>query len=307
MPQLSVASYNLYLGADLSLILGDQAPDELERHLAEVQRQLMTTAFPQRAAEIAATLVEHRVDLVGLQEVCCWTLAGQQLWDFETELHDALVAAGASYETVSQVGTFAGEGELSLEDGSVPIHLRGSNMVLRRAGSDVEVLEPCHGVFAEAHRVHTLGSRSMTIDRGWCGVRCRVDGQDVGFVNTHTEAYAAASRDTQRDELLAACASMRDAPLVVVGDFNAPPDEVGMPEDLVDAWLVNGVDPGWTCCQGPDLSNQESGLRERIDYVWVRGADVVSARLLGHDPARRAALGMWPSDHAGVQATVRVR
>ena len=94
MPQLSVASYNLYLGADLSLILGEQAPDELERHLAEVQRQLMATAFPQRAAEIAAALVEHRVDLVGLQEVCCWTVAGKQLWDFETELLEALVAAG---------------------------------------------------------------------------------------------------------------------------------------------------------------------------------------------------------------------
>lgn len=306
MPQLSVASYNLYLGADLSLILGRQAPDRLERNLTEVQRQLMATAFPQRAAEIADTLVAHRVDLVGLQEVCCWTLAGEELWDFEIELLDALAQAGATYETVSRVSTFAGEGELASEAGAVPIHLRGSNMVLRRTDSDLEVVEECHGVFAEAHRVHTLGTRSITIDRGWCGVRGRVGDQEVGFVNTHTEAYAAASRDTQRDELLAACAPMRDAPLVVVGDFNAPPDEVGMPEDMVDAWHVNGVDPGWTCCQGPDLSNQDSALRERIDYVWVRGADVVSARLLGHDPARRAALGLWPSDHAGVQATIRI-
>ena len=62
-------------------------------------------------------------------------MAGDQLWDFETELHDALAAAGASYETVSQVGTFAGEGELRLEGGAVPIHLRGYNMVLRRTDS----------------------------------------------------------------------------------------------------------------------------------------------------------------------------
>src|SRR5688572_28962110 len=100
----------------------------------------MATAFPQRAAEIAATLVEHRVDLVGLQEVCCWTLAGEQLWDFEIELLDALAAAGATYETVSQVSTFSGEGELPSEAGSVPIHLRGSNMVLRRTDSDLEVV-----------------------------------------------------------------------------------------------------------------------------------------------------------------------
>ena len=50
MPQLSVASYNLYLGADLSLILGEQEPETLERNLAEVGRELGITR--ERARQI---------------------------------------------------------------------------------------------------------------------------------------------------------------------------------------------------------------------------------------------------------------
>ncbi len=307
MPQpLSVASYNLYLGADLSLVLGDRPVAELERNLAEVQRQLMATSFPERAAQIARSLVREQVDLVGLQEVCCWTLGGEQLWDFTAVLQEALAQAGRVYETVSEVATFSGDGELTLDGQALPIHLSGSNVVLRRADSPVRIVESCHGMFEEAHRIHSLGTRSITIDRGWCGVRCELGGVEFGFVNTHTEAYDVESRDQQRDELLLACSEMRDAPLVLVGDFNAAPEEVGMPSDLVDAWSVNGFDPGYTCCQGPDLGNQESALRERIDYIWVRGGRVRSSRLLGQDPAQREALGMWPSDHAGVQAVVEL-
>ncbi len=307
MPQpLSVASYNLYLGADLSLILGERAQPELEANLAEVQRQLLATSFPERASQVARSLVQHEVDLVGLQEVCCWTLAGEELWDFEAVIIEALAQAGADFETVSEVATFAGDGELTLDGQAIPIHLRGSNLVLRRTDSRVEVVEACEGLFEEAHRVHTLGTRSITIDRGWCGVRCRVGEHELGFVNTHTEAYDAESRNHQRDELLAACADLLDAPLVLVGDFNALPDEVGMPPQLVDAWSVNGADPGWTCCQGPDLRNPESQLDQRIDYVWVRGARVVSAQVLGTQAEQRQAIGMWPSDHAGVHAVVEI-
>ena len=75
---------------------------------------------------------------------------------------------------------------------------------------------------------------------------------------------------------------------------------------MVDAWSVNDGDPGHTCCQAGDLRNEESLLHERIDYVWVRGARVRSAELLGADRSLRHAAGMWPSDHAGVHAVVEL-
>ena len=306
MPEsLSVASYNLYLGADLSMVLGDRPPPELESNLAEVQRQLLATSFPHRADHIARALAEREVDLVGLQEVCCWTLAGEEMWDFSELLLSALHRCGVDYETVSEVATFSGDGELPDPEGPVPVRVRGSNVVLRRVESRVRVVEAGQGLFDAALEVHSLGAQWVAIARGWCGVRCEVGDRGFAFVDTHTEAYDPESRNRQRDELLRACAHWGD-PLVLVGDFNARPDQVGMPSDLVDAWLSNPGDPGYTCCQAADLLNPESLLDERIDYIWVRGARVRGAELLGADRSTRAAAGGWPSDHAGVHAVVEI-
>jgi endonuclease/exonuclease/phosphatase family metal-dependent hydrolase len=302
---VSVATYNLYLGADLSLLLGERPRDELATNLAEVERQLFATAFPQRATHIARSLAEREVDLVGLQEVCCWTVSERQVWDFTALLLGSLHEHGVEYETVSEVATFSGEGELPSGGTGLPIHVRGSNVVLRRVGSPVTVTDEGHGLFDEALQVYSFGTRTVAIARGWCGVRCELGGSSFAFIDTHTEAYGPASRNRQRDELMAAC-DRWDDPLVLVGDFNATPDQVGMPPDLADAWSVNGDDPGPTCCQGPDLTNEESLLQERIDYVWVRGARVRSAELLGTERSVRDAAGMWPSDHAGVHAVVEL-
>jgi endonuclease/exonuclease/phosphatase family metal-dependent hydrolase len=302
---VSVATYNLYLGADLSLLLGERPRDELATNLAEVERQLLATAFPRRATHIARSLAEREADLVGLQEVCCWTVSERQVWDFTALLLGELREHGVEYETVSEVATFSGEGELPGGGTELPLHVRGSNVVLRRVGSPVTVTDEGHGLFDEALQVYSFGTRVVAIARGWCGVRCELGGRSFAFIDTHTEAYGPASRNRQRDELMAACDRWAD-PLVLVGDFNASPDQVGMPPDLVDAWSVNGDAPGPTCCQGPDLTNEESMLQERIDYVWVRGARVRSAELLGAQRSVRDAAGMWPSDHAGVHAVVEL-
>ena len=296
-----VATYNLYLGADLSLVLGGRPVAEMATNLDEVQRQLLATSFDRRAQLVADALAPHAPDLLGLQEVCTWTLEGETLWDFGALLLGALAERGLGYELVSEVQTFGGDALLGA-DGDLPgtITLSGSNVVLRRADSPVRVTQTRSGLFGEALGVLSLNTDQLAITRGWCAAACTVDGRPFGFVNTHTEAYAAQSRDTQRDELLAAAADWA-GPLVVVGDFNATPDDVGMPDELVDAWLAGGAGPGWTCCQAPDLGNAESQLFERIDYVWVRDAEVDQVTLVGHVPAGGPVL-RWPSDHAGVVA-----
>jgi endonuclease/exonuclease/phosphatase family metal-dependent hydrolase len=296
-----VATYNLYLGADLSLVLGDRAPGEMAANLEEVQRQLLVTAFDTRAGLVADALSRHVPDLVGLQEVCTWTLEGETLWDFGALLCAALAERGLVYDVVCEVQTFGGQAHLAAGSGLAgAIDLSGSNVVLRRQGSGVSINQTGSGVFGEALGVRSLNVDHLAITRGWCGAACEVVGRPFAFVNTHTEAYDAASRNTQRDELLAA-ASGWAGPLVVVGDFNARPGEVGMPEELVDAWVAGGAGPGWTCCQAPDLSNPDSQLHERIDYVWARGAEVEHVALMGDEPAASAGL-RWPSDHAGVVA-----
>jgi endonuclease/exonuclease/phosphatase family metal-dependent hydrolase len=301
-----VATYNLYLGADLGLVLGTWEPDEIQPRLGEVLRQIEATAFPKRVDALAALIVRERVDLVGLQEVCTWAADGATLWDFQADLLAALETAGEAYDVVVEQSTFRGTGAVTPEGRDpVSLHLAGSNVILRRRTSPVVVLATDSGIFDEALTLPALGQGEVAITRGWCRAQCLVDDHHLDFVNTHTEAHDQRSREGQRDELLRAL-SARSVPVVLVGDFNSPPHEIGMPDHFADAWVVaghvaDGPEAG-TYGQQPDLTNVESTLHERIDYVWVRDLAVRSCRRIGDHPDDRSAAGLWPSDHAGVVA-----
>lgn len=304
--RIRVATYNLYLGADLSGLLGDAHGGELAARVDEVQRQLTSTAFPERAPRIAAALASEQVDLVGLQEVCTWRRDGEVVWDYAELLLAALDQLGTPYDVVASQPSFQGSGELVTDGRPVTLALEGRNVVLRRRGSPVAVDAADSGVFGAALGISVMNTVQVRLERGWCSVHCRVDGRPFTFVDTHTEAYDPASRDLQRSELLRVLPA--DGPLVLVGDFNATPEQVGMPGDLRDAWEAAGnpADAKWsaTCCQSADLTNPLSQLTERIDYVWVRGVAVESCRRVGAHAAKCPAGGRWPSDHAGVVATL---
>jgi endonuclease/exonuclease/phosphatase family metal-dependent hydrolase len=306
--ELRVGTYNLYLGADLLLLLGDRTTAELDENRDEVRRQLEATAFPDRVDAIARLLVHERLDLVGLQEVCRWRVDGALLWDFAELLTAALERLGEPYDVVVADPTFSGAGTLELGGTTGRLELSGSNAVLRRRSSAVEVLSTASGRFREALSLTALGEVELAIGRGWCSARCRLPGGvELTFATTHTEAHDAGSRDVQRDELVALLPD-GDTPTVVVGDFNAPPERVGMPAGLVDAWVAAGHasdDPaGATSGQAADLANEMSSLSNRIDYVWVRGLEVRECHRFGADPHDRTGPGLWPSDHAGVAATL---
>jgi endonuclease/exonuclease/phosphatase family metal-dependent hydrolase len=310
--RVRVATYNVYLGADLSLLLGQRTVEELDRNRYEVQRQLMTTAFPMRADAIARVLERQRLDLVGLQEVCTWTANGEPLWDFAAELLRALQRLGEPFEVVAGQPTFEGSGRVRVDGRPLELWLQGSNTVLRRCRSAIDVESSSVGLFRSAHTTPLLDQLQVSITRGWCAVRCRPAGTpETGFtfVNTHTEAYDEDARDRQRDELLAVLPAEGER-VVLVGDFNAPPARVGMPAEYQDAWVAAGNPSdraaSATGCQAPDLLNEHSVLAERLDYVWTRGVRVVSARRFGADPEDRAETGLWPSDHAGVVAELEV-
>ena len=58
---------------------------------------------------------------------------------------------------------------------------------------------------------------------------------------------------------------------------------------------------------GANLLNPISQLSERIDLVLFRGGfHVEDIRLVGEKPSDRIPPGLWPSDHAGVVATLRI-
>jgi len=90
---------------------------------------------------------------------------------------------------------------------------------------------------------------------------------------------------------------------------------------FADMWarrIFGRRDPGFTCCQDPDLLNFRSALDERIDYIYVRnnkGGELsftlalpLSARVIGDNIGDKTKKKprLWPSDHGGVRATLLI-
>lgn len=308
MAALRVATYNLYLGANLALLFDVADLDQLAERVRVVRDQLDRTHFEERARAVAALLARERPDLVGLQEVSRWVLTPvsgteQVLADFLPVLLAELEQAGCAYDPQAVNTNFGGAMPVSRTEW---VGLTGANVTLVRRGSAVEVVGEACATFANSHRVVTaVEGVAFPIVRSWGRVDVRVEGRPVRFVNTHTEAYDGPARDAQRDEVLAATADV-DVPVVLVGDLNAEPDVVGLPDGWTDAWSV-GKGDGFTNGQAGDLANPTSTLRARIDYVWVRDAEVLSAHVVGDRPEDRTTPhGLWPSDHACVVADLDV-
>lgn len=308
---LRVASYNLYLGADLTHVFGLGRSGDPDADLAEVLRQLGATAFERRVGAVAAVLADARPDLVGLQEVCQWWVDGELVSDYADLLVAALAGLGAAYEVVTSEPTFRGGGRFpaSLDLPWEQVDLAGRNVLLRRLDGPARVVRTVGGAFADALVTPIVRNDDVRVLRSWCGAVCEVGGREVLCVTTHTEAYSAEHRDAQRQQLLREVGAL-PLPQVLLGDFNAPPAEVDMPAPWVDAWVAAGHDSedpaGHTCCQDAALDGAQSALRERIDYVWVRGLEVTACARRGGDAADRTPEGMWPSDHAAVVADLVV-
>lgn len=109
---------------------------------------------------------------------------------------------------------------------------------------------------------------------------------------------------------------------LLMGDFNAEPDsdEIrflrgltalrGRSVYFVDAFGVRGRGDGTTFSTRNPFAEPLREPERRIDYVFVRGhddpkrhGDVLEARVVLDEPHE----GVFPSDHFGVLATVRVR
>jgi endonuclease/exonuclease/phosphatase family metal-dependent hydrolase len=124
-------------------------------------------------------------------------------------------------------------------------------------------------------------------------------------------------------ELVEAYAPSRDGlSPVLMGDLNAEPDsdEIrflrgltslgGRSVYFVDAFGVRGRGDGTTFSVRNPFAEPLREPERRIDYVFVRGhddpmrhGDVIEARVVLDEPHE----GVFPSDHFGVLATVRVR
>ena len=138
------------------------------------------------------------------------------------------------------------------------------------------------------------------------------------FIETHVESMDEAVQVAQGRELIAALADTT-LPIVMVGDFNSNAHQqphirdytATYPEIVAagfqDAWAaVNRDHLGNTCCHAADLPKSRRGTQPASRSNLHPGAITpISAKLVGAEPAARTPSGLWPTDHAGVLATLR--
>lgn len=243
---VTVMSRNLYLGADVAVAL-ELIPD-MPAAAQFMWQQVAATDFTARAKVLAQELVDHRPDVVALQEATTWqcrtSVLGEDtvVFDFTAQLLGAAAEAGAEYVVA------AADGEVALNPGyTIPAlpfltTVRDPDTFQPLFGSDEAA---CGFTIADALLVRADLAPNVTavgnvdygtseaivpvvfeIDRGFTWADVEVGGGPVRFVATHLESLwtpgAVPKSALQAQELVEALAD-HSGPLVIVGDFNADP------------------------------------------------------------------------------------
>jgi endonuclease/exonuclease/phosphatase family metal-dependent hydrolase len=314
---VKVMTRNLFLGADLrpvSLVFAD--PERLAEvpgvvaaifNPGEPPGVVQRTDFARRAIAIAREIEATRPDLIGLQEAAVWrtrepvAAVPTIVADHHEILEAELARRGLAYRRAAVVTN--GEVELPSAAG-LGVGLTDRGAILAR--SELALSNDRAGNFANAMQVRTAQG-AFPFKRGWASVDVDLPGGAVRFVTTHLEVRSPA-QEHQLEELLAGPADTT-LPVVLVGDFNARTGsatyERARAAGFADAWTAahpHGP-PGLTCCHRLPLADPGDELQSRIDHILTRGLDVSGAVTVGARPVDFVA-GLWPSDHAGVVATL---
>ena len=329
--ELTVMTMNLYLGASLRSPLEEATTLlAIPSVVGQLWAAITTTNYPERARALADEIAAVRPHVVGLQEVMLFRAqspgdfilgnaqsAEEVTLDFLAILLTELQARGATYTPVAtSIGT---DLEFPSDTGD-DLRLTDRDVILARA--DVVVANPQSGNYAVNLEVQVGGATGpvITLPRGWVSVDVLMNGHSVRIVSTHLETAGAPSVQAAQAQEFLQVLDASPIPLIAVGDFNSAADGSTTPTygvlkraGLEDAWsAVNPQEAGFTCCQAGDLLNAESRLGRRIDLIFTRDVSdggVLSAgaaRVVGNEPADRTPSGLWPSDHAGVAATLLV-
>jgi endonuclease/exonuclease/phosphatase family metal-dependent hydrolase len=160
-----------------------------------------------------------------------------------------------------------------------------------------------------------VGDR-LELSRGRSALRVPVSlpsGATLEFVVTHLH-HEVPDVEVRAEQAQVVIDWLRPAsgPLIVVGDFNADPTEptyaimrgAGFRSASVEA---NGAEPAVTWPSGIQAPGMDDdGDPGCLDYIWVRGPITVDSCRLAFDRAAVDDATLYPSDHFGLSAWVRI-
>jgi endonuclease/exonuclease/phosphatase family metal-dependent hydrolase len=321
---LKVMTRNMYLGADIIPLAA--APDEASFEQAAAQRfqTVLNNDFPKRAKALAAEIKKAKPDLIGLQEATTWrrgadgvkdgpaTPATQVVYDSTAELLKALKKAGAPYKQVVGRDWFDFEAPTAL---NYDVRITQRDVILVRKGSKVKLGKSFKGGYKNHFDPPTVRGPAPEL-RGWVGVDATLAKHKVRFVSTHLEAYSPAVANQQMQELLKSSGPLgsKKRASILVGDFNSAPgananDRGTQRKDqaydsAIHAGFYNPLPRRKTCCFAEDLHSTADKLETWIDHVLVRPKiKAVKSGIVG----TKQVGGLYPSDHAGITATLRLK
>lgn len=320
---IHVMTRNMYLGADedpvvQALISGDQSA--IFGALGTALQQLQHTDYLTRVDAMADEVEKNRPDVVGLQEAYQLDVYVSALGfpgpDVHMDLGAALLSALAKEGLHYVVAAKNTSTDLLLAGGA--IHLVDHDMLLVNAERVSFAGPPVATTFSV--NLGNVGG-GVTILRGYVARSATIDRLPVLLVNSHLEDFGALFPEVRQAQAAELATFIGSAPRVILtGDLNDVAGslmyQVLAGSQLTDTWAaLRPRDPGFSCCQAADLSNAQSILDQRIDYIWTRGLEGPSGGLQGNIrlvsalPSSRVqgAFGLiWPSDHAGLAADLVV-
>jgi endonuclease/exonuclease/phosphatase family metal-dependent hydrolase len=240
-------------------------------------------------------------------------------FDLLQELLDALAQQGAHYGLVVEAPQFA----FGPNPGLIPpstfrcAQVQNNIAILARTDrppAEFQLSNVQSAQFKNQRIVATpLGL--LPAPRAWASVDVTFHGKAFRFIGTHLESFIASVRELQGAELRNGPANT-SLPVIVAMDSNAqafplPQDPTYM--DFIaagynDVWSeLFPLAPGFTWGQAPLVNNPVSQLTRRIDLILTLGnVEAKRIALFGADPSSMTPSGLWPSDHAGVAARLKV-
>jgi endonuclease/exonuclease/phosphatase family metal-dependent hydrolase len=325
---LRVMTRNLYLGTDLAPVVAAHDATTLAQAVAQVFSEVAAANPPERLSAIADEIARESPDLVGLQEAQLWrtqpgvadgpaTPAETVVYDYLAILLDALAERGIGYHVIVVSTNYDVEapGLFPAPVGLMDVRLTDRDAILARNLTEAShiALGNAQSRAYETNHVLPVLNGPLSVVHGWAAVDVNADGSSFRFLSTHLDPYSEVARVAQVHELMAGPGS-GPFPLLFVGDFNskAAPPPIGsayaalLAAGFADAWTeLRADDPGLTCCQAADLRNTESTLDRRVEFVLTRGGVKASSiKRIGHERDARTPSGLWPTDHAGLVATI---
>jgi hypothetical protein len=327
---LRVMTYNADEGTDFLEI---QHAANLNGFLIAVGQtitQVRATDPPNRMQAVARQILAAKPALVSLQELDQWSSGpfdpvAQQCgtltleFDMMQELLDALAAQGGSYEVAVQGQQYDIEAPgLILPNTFLCIHAVNHLSILARTDLDPAKFHWSNaqsGQYIARNVFDISGVGQFPAPRAWVSVDAKFHHGTFRFIGTHLDSDNATVRRQQAGELRDGPANTR-LPAIIAMDSNAqaaPSPQEPTYVDFItagysDVWSeIFPAASGFTCCQAQLVNNPVSQLSRRIDLILTLGnVGAQNIALFGADQASKTSEGLWPSDHTGVAAQLRV-